>query len=117
MAAQESVKIAVASQNRKTVTGHTGRCRKFWIYDVADGEIQQSHLLELPREQSFHDSSPQHTHPLDDVDVLIGGGIGQGLQRRLQNMGIVPIVTDETDLLQAVQSYIESGDTSDSVVS
>ena len=42
------MKIAVASQNRKQVTGHTGRCRKYWIYEVADGQVTDKVLLELP---------------------------------------------------------------------
>ncbi|MCX7144523.1 MAG: ArsR family transcriptional regulator [Proteobacteria bacterium] len=27
--------IAVTSQDRKTITGHAGKCRKFWIYDIS----------------------------------------------------------------------------------
>lgn len=34
------MKIAIASQNRREITGHTGHCRRFWIYDIgSDGEI------------------------------------------------------------------------------
>ncbi len=28
------MRIAVTSQNRKTVTGNAGRCRRFWLYDI-----------------------------------------------------------------------------------
>jgi predicted Fe-Mo cluster-binding NifX family protein len=30
------MKIAVTSQNRKTITSHAGKCRKFWVYEVED---------------------------------------------------------------------------------
>ena len=33
------MKIAVTSQNRKTVTGHAGKCRKFWIYEVEGSAV------------------------------------------------------------------------------
>lgn len=33
------MKIAVASQNRKEITGHTGRRRKFWIYTIENDAI------------------------------------------------------------------------------
>ncbi len=34
-----TMNIAVASQNRREITDHTGRCRKFWIYKVENGMI------------------------------------------------------------------------------
>jgi predicted Fe-Mo cluster-binding NifX family protein len=49
------MKIAVASQNRKGITGHTGRCRKFWIFQIGNAAIAAKELLELPKEQSLHD--------------------------------------------------------------
>ena len=33
------MQIAVTSQNRKTVTEHAGKCRKFWIYDIKTGRV------------------------------------------------------------------------------
>jgi len=57
---------------------------------------------ELPREQSFHDSSPHEDHPLDDIDVPISGGMGEGLVRRLGNKGIRCLVTSEPDPERAV---------------
>lgn len=100
------MKIAVTSQNRKAITEHAGRCRKFWIFEVENEDIVDRQLLELPREQSFHDSSPHDDHPLDDVDVLISGGMGQGLARRLEKKGIRSLVTSETDPDTAVSLYL-----------
>lgn len=100
------MKIAVASQNRKQVTGHTGRCRKFWVYEVRDGQVVNKSLLELPREQSFHDSSPDAPHPLDGVQVLINGGMGQGMVARLRAKGMEGVVTTETDPDRAVSGYL-----------
>lgn len=101
------MRIAVASQNRRAVTGHTGRCRRFWIYRVAQDLILDKELLELPKEQSFHESSPQTAHPLDNVDVLINGGMGMGLERRLAARGICALVTPETDPDRAVTAYLD----------
>jgi predicted Fe-Mo cluster-binding NifX family protein len=30
------MKIAVTSQNRREITEHAGRCRRFWVFDVED---------------------------------------------------------------------------------
>ena len=102
------MKIAVTSQNRKSITEHAGRCRKFWVFDTENSEIIKSELLELPKQQSFHDSSDDVPHPLDNVDVLIAGGMGQGLIRRLKNKGIRPLVTQESDPTKAVLSYLNN---------
>ena len=100
------MKIAVASQDRRHITGHTGRCRKFLIYQVANEKIFSKELLELPEELSFHHSSPHDPHPLDDVAVVINGGMGQGLARRLANKGILSVITTRKDPDGAVIAYL-----------
>ncbi len=102
-----AMKIAVTSQNRKTVTSHAGKCRKFWIYEVEGSEIKTRHLLELPVEQSFHESDRDLPHPLDDVNVLLSGGMGMGLQARLKQRGILAVATGETDLERAVAAWLD----------
>jgi predicted Fe-Mo cluster-binding NifX family protein len=99
------MRIAVTSQNRKTVTKHAGRCRKFWIFEVENNVIANKELLELHKEQSFHDSSPHDTHPLDMVDVLIAGGMGEGLMRRIGRTGIKGIVSQEDEPEKVVLMY------------
>jgi predicted Fe-Mo cluster-binding NifX family protein len=101
------MKIAVASQNRKAVTGHAGTCRKFWVYDIEARAVKSKSLLELPREQSFHEHHGTEPHPLAGVQVLITGGMGEGLARRLTAMGIDGLVTTETDPDQAVAAYLQ----------
>ena len=100
------MKIAVASQNRREITDHTGRCRKFWIYEIDNGTIASKELLELPKEQSFHDSSPHEPSPLDDVQVLITGGMGTGLIRRLENRSIETLITTELNPDKAVEDFL-----------
>ncbi|MFN5264564.1 MAG: NifB/NifX family molybdenum-iron cluster-binding protein [Pseudanabaena sp.] len=100
------MKIAVSSQNQTNVTGHLGHCQKFWIYDVDGMTVQNKQLLQLTKAQSFHESSPKESHPLDDVQVLISGGIGNGLACRLEAKNIKPIVTPETDPDAAVNAYL-----------
>jgi predicted Fe-Mo cluster-binding NifX family protein len=101
------MKIAVASQDKKHITGHTGKCQKFWIYMIENEEIRSKEILEVPKEQSFHHSSPHEPHPLDGIQVLIGGSMGQGLMGRLKNMGIQGIITPETDPDTAIIAYLQ----------
>ena len=100
------MKIAVTSQNRKAITGHAGKCRNFWIYETDNKGIVKKSLLELAQDQSLHESHGAGPHPLDGVDVLICGGAGQGLIRRLSSMGIRGLVTPETEPDSAVVGFL-----------
>ncbi len=100
-----AMKIAVSSQDKAHVTGHLGRCQRFWVYDLEGDNIQGKELFQLTKDQSFHESSPQVAHPLDGVQVLISGGMGRGLARRLESKGILPVITPETDPDVAIAAY------------
>lgn len=100
------MKIAVASQNRKQITGHTGRCRKFWIYQIEQDAVINKEMLEIAKQQSFHESSPLSPSPLDNIQVLIAGDMGTGLVRRLRQKNIRPLITKETNPDQAVQAFL-----------
>lgn len=99
-------KVAVASQNRREVTGHAGRCRNFRVYDVQDGEVAGCDLLELPRSQSFHDHAPELPHPLDGVKVVITGGMGSGFVEKLGRRGIEAVATPLRDPDRAVAAWL-----------
>lgn len=101
------MKIAVTSQNRKIITAHAGKCRKFWVFMTDNEAIVGKELLELPKEQSFHASTPHEAHPLDDIDVLITGDMGQGLMARLECKGIKGLITKQTDPEAAVLLYLK----------
>lgn len=100
------MKIAVTSQNRKTITEHAGKCRKFWIYDIEAGIVAGKTLLELPMEQSFHASHHQLAGPLAEIRVLITASMGAGLHQRLKQEGIRPLITSEEDPDIAVAAYL-----------
>lgn len=100
------MKIAVTSQNRLTVTGHAGRCQRFWIYDVEGDEVRGRSLVEVDQTQTFH--ANHHTPPagLDGVQALISGGMGEGLVARLKELGVAGVVTSETDPDKAVAGFV-----------
>ena len=76
------MKIAVTSQNRKAITEHAGKCRKFWIYEIDGKTVVKKTMLELAKEQSFHESHGAGPHPLDGIEVLISGGAGQDIEEK-----------------------------------
>ena len=99
-------KIAVASQNFRTVTGHAGKTRRFLVYRVEPGaDPEEIDRLDLPKEMSFHELHDPSPHPLDAVQVLIVGSCGEGFITRLARRGIEVMATAETDPLRAIRDY------------
>jgi predicted Fe-Mo cluster-binding NifX family protein len=102
------MQIAVTSQNRKTITEHAGKCRKFWIYEVERGEVASKRLVELSLEQSLHANHHQFAEPLTGINVLITASMGAGLHNRLMQGGIHPVITTEENPDFAVAAYLSN---------
>ncbi len=101
------MKIAVTSQNFRTVTGHAGRARRFLIYDAEPGaEPLEVARLDLPKELAMHDFHGAGAHPIDGVDAILSQGFGDGFARRMGMRGIAVAVTDKTDPVAAVKAYL-----------
>ncbi len=102
------MKIAVTSQNFRTVTGHAGRARRFLIYDVRAGaEPVEAGRLDLPKEQAMHEFHHAGPHPIDGVDVILSEGFGEGFAQRMAERGIIAAATAMTDPVDAVTDYLE----------
>ncbi len=102
------MQIAVTSQNRKTVTEHAGKCRKFWIYDIEAGSIVGRQLVELGIDESFHANHDAFPAPLAKINALISGSMGTGLHQRLMQQGVKPVITIEEDPDAAVHGFLNN---------
>lgn len=98
--------IAVTSQNRRTVTGHAGKCRKFWLYPVENGTPGERRLIELGMDESFHATQGSLPDALSGVGAVITQGMGQGMVMRLQRMGVQGWITAEGDPDAAVRAFL-----------
>jgi predicted Fe-Mo cluster-binding NifX family protein len=99
------MKIAVTSQNFRTISGHAGKTRRFLAYELEGlGPPRELERLDLPQEMMMHEFRGTE-HPLQRFDALITGGAGEGFVRRLGAWGVKVAITDETDPLKAVLAY------------
>lgn len=100
------MKIAITSQNFRTVTAHAGKTRRFLIFDISRPcSPREVDRLDLRKDQAFHEFGGGH-HPIDGVTALITGGAGAGFRARMAQRGIEVVVTGEEDPLQAAHDYI-----------
>jgi len=100
------MKIAVTSQNFKTITSHAGKTRRFLVYSDGDnGELIEHERIDLPKEMSMHEFQGGF-HPVFEADVLITAGCGQGFIRKMAGHGVKVLTTSETDPQTAARKVI-----------
>jgi predicted Fe-Mo cluster-binding NifX family protein len=115
------MKIAVASDDGKSIARHLGRCRSFVVFEVELGKIARTEI----RDNSFtahgeghtcghNDHEPGqsgHSHAgvigaLGDCQVVISQGMGWRIAKDLEEARIQPVITGEEDAEQAVRKYL-----------
>ncbi|MFD2173686.1 NifB/NifX family molybdenum-iron cluster-binding protein [Rhodobacter lacus] len=102
------MRIAVASQNFRTITGHAGKTRRFLVYEAGPGQpITEVDRLDLPKEMSIHEFQGAGAHPLDAMTAVIAGSAGQGFTARMASRGVLAVVTEEPDPRTAVAALVE----------
>lgn len=97
--------IALASQNRQSLTAHAGKCRHFFIVDTTQGYSPRS--LELETGQMLSVWSGEGEHPLLGVEAVIAASMGEGVAKKLAARGVKGIATSERGLERAVALLAE----------
>lgn len=62
--------IVITSQNKRTITPHAGKCRKFWRYELRGKEVIGKQLIEAEREDTFSQSG-LILDSLRPMDILV----------------------------------------------
>jgi predicted Fe-Mo cluster-binding NifX family protein len=121
------VKIAAITDDGKTISQHFGRARHYLVFTVEDGRIVHQELRDKAGHHSFapHGGDNQHSsgaHGFDpasrsrhtqmlaviaDCQAVLAGGMGLGMQRNLEEVGIRPLLTDVQDIEEAVRAFTE----------
>ena len=99
------MKIGISSQNFRTITGHTGKGRRFLVFEQRRDGLHELERIDLPKEMSmsaFHGNE----HPLYALDVLITAGCGDGFIRRMASHNIQVMTTAESDPKTAVDKFL-----------
>ena len=116
------MKLAIASDDMKTVTGHIGRVRGFVILEVENGEITSreyrqnlfTHHGRKNNDAEEHDHQHRHGHGhgherlaegLKGCSHLICHGAGWRVLEDLKKAGIETVFTFESDVEQAAVKF------------
>ncbi len=119
-----SMKIAVITEDGKTISQHFGRAPYYMVLSVENGQIinreqreKMGHHQYDHHEEHHHpgehgqdeDSHGKHVHmaeAIQDCQVLLCGGMGYGAYESMRRLNIQPVVTDLSDIDAAVQAYL-----------
>ncbi len=96
------MKIAIATKDWQTVSGHAGKACCWLLYSLAPGMDGMAALpapvrVELAKDQVFHHFRDDGPHPLDGIDIAVAGSAGDGFIRHMQKRGVQVLLTGETD--------------------
>lgn len=121
------MKIAVITDDGKTISQHFGRAPYYLVITIEEGKIISQELREKMSHSHF---AAQHTetetasgtHGTDaashskhvsmaeviaDCTALICGGMGRGAYNSMRAVNVQPIVTDFRDIPAAIQAFID----------
>lgn len=121
------MKIAVITDDGKTISQHFGRAPYYQVLTIENGKITQRELRDkLGHGQFAHQEHAEDTHGaghgrdagshskhismaeiIADCQVLLCGGMGMGAYESMRRLNIQPVVTDLRNIDEAVTAYVE----------
>jgi predicted Fe-Mo cluster-binding NifX family protein len=121
------MKIAFATDDGKTTSAHFGRATHYLVVTIENRKAGQRDMREKPSHshlanEPLHepqagqphgfDPASQHRHQdmiqaIRDCEAMICRGMGRGAYESLRSANIRPIVTDISEIDQAVSAFIK----------
>jgi predicted Fe-Mo cluster-binding NifX family protein len=106
----KGLKVAIVSEDFRTLSGKAGKARRFLLFEARKGRRPQlERYLEVPADRpTYHDlhEDDETLHPIDGM-VLIASGAGEGLGERLARRGTTLYITRERDPHTAVSQLLQ----------
>ena len=120
------MKIAVVTDDEKTISAHFGRAQYYVVLTIENGKVTGQEIRSKANHSQFagdchhhedhnepHGMGAQHQHrhgkmmdSITDCKVLLARGMGQGAHISLKSRGIQPVLTNIQDIQDAVDAYL-----------
>jgi predicted Fe-Mo cluster-binding NifX family protein len=121
------VKVAVITDDGRTISQHFGRAPFFLVATVEDGRVLGTEMRQKAGHHTFAQAGEPHhaqagPHGFDpasqgrhaamlaaiqDCQVVLAGGMGEGMYQNLQQVGIRPVMTEIRSIEEALQAFVE----------
>lgn len=118
------MKIAIITDDGKSVSQHFGRATHYLVLTIEDGKIsnremrsklghnqfsgeshEEHHGENHGLDEEHHDKHAQMAGSIADCEAVICGGMGMGAYQSMLRLNIKPIVTDLQNIDTIAQSY------------
>ncbi len=111
------MKLAIATDDKETVSPHFGRARYYLVYEIDGAAIKKKEV----REKANHDAGAMGHHQgpemvnmheamlsnVRDCKALVAGGMGRPMYAAIERAGIRPFITQKQSADEAAQSFID----------
>ena len=123
------MKVAVITDDGKTISMHFGRASHYLIFTIEEGKIAGKELRDKIGHRQFANEPVQHDshsdprghgfgrtaedkharmiEALEDCEAIIVRGMGRGAYLAMEGANIRPFIADIEDAEEAVQAYID----------
>lgn len=121
------MKIAVITDDGKTISQHFGRAPYYMVLSIEEGKIVNREMRDKMGHNQFssgqhaeqhhgehhgHDGEAHSKHAsmaeaIADCKALLCGGMGMGAYDSMKRLNIQPVVTNLTDIDAAAQAFID----------
>jgi len=120
------MKIAVITEDGKTISQHFGRAPYYMVLTIEAGKISNKEMREKLGHNQFsaagteehhherhgldqvsHDKHAQMAGSISDCEVLICGGMGRGAYESMRLLNIKPVVTEIHNIEEAAQAFMD----------
>ena len=122
---EKMMKIAVITEDQKSVSQHFGRAPYYLVFTIEEDKITGKECRDKIGHNHFaaqehgehahgehgadgegHAKHTQMAETISDCEVLLCGGMGRGAYESMRLLGIRPVVTTETDAESAVKAFV-----------
>jgi predicted Fe-Mo cluster-binding NifX family protein len=128
---EPTMKIAIVTDDERTISQHFGRAPYYLVVTIEDGQIVQRELREKLGHAQFASEPHGHDHEshsrdrghgfglasqsrharmaevISDCLAVLCGGMGAGAYENMRTRGIQPVVTGIAEIDEAVMAYVE----------
>jgi len=103
------MKIAIASDDKILVSNHFGKALGFMVFNIINGKIINQEYRENIGKNSGKCGSCNHSlmiKNIQDCNIVISYGMGQGIYLDLIKNKITPLITDEDHVENALKKFL-----------
>jgi predicted Fe-Mo cluster-binding NifX family protein len=115
------MKIAIVSDDAKTISAHFGNALYYLVYTIENGKITGQETRNKPRHKQSKGkhieghrmcNRPSEAHHVSmmglimDCDVVLASGMGESAYDDLKIRSIQPIITDIREVQPALDAYL-----------